>query len=90
MGIDWVNIGTGTDYSGTVPAPVSREPRYFADIHLLFPLAQPDMAQVEAAAKQRDIVRVRNLLKAALTGAAKNAVNERIIDSLELRPPDFR
>jgi hypothetical protein len=89
-GIDWVNIGTGTDYSGDPSVTRSvGAPMYFADIHLRIDLKNLGQAQrVSQAAERGDLAEVQRLLHAALLEVNKdNSANVKLVNALRLRHP---
>jgi hypothetical protein len=68
-GIDWVNIGTGSDYGDDPTKGLRPNPTHFAEIHLLVPLTVGNKAEIEELAWSGDFDGVRKLLEDALEGA---------------------
>lgn len=95
-GIDWVNLGTGTDYSGDSTVMglhkiVHQVPMYFADIHLLIPLTKDAKAGIETLANDEEInsdemnAITKALEDALATAETDKPENIKIVNALKLK-----
>lgn len=86
MGIDWVNLGTGEDFSGEPRLRAAPDAVNFVEVHLRIPLTAESKKAVENFAAARDFKTVSGILEDALVEAGTaNAATQALVRALKFK-----